>query len=60
MFKTISLKLKTTVEQEIALSELQSAYSDACNLLVPIVVESRCWNRVSLHKLSYSNLRGRC
>ncbi len=57
MLKTISLKLKTTDEQALALSVLQSAYSDACNRLVPIVVENRCWNRVALHNFAYSGLR---
>ena len=57
MLKTISLKLRTTLEQTLALNELQSAYSDACNRLVPVVVENRCWNRVALHKLAYSDLR---
>jgi putative transposase len=36
---------------------LQSAYADACNRLVPTVVEHRCWNRVALHQLSYARLR---
>ncbi len=57
MLKTVSLKLRTTVEQSLALTELQSAYSSACNRLVPIVIENRCWNRVALHKLTYSDLR---
>ena len=59
MLKTVSLKLKSTDEQALALSELQSAYSNACNRLVPIVVENRCWNRVALHNLVYSDLRGK-
>jgi len=57
MLKTNSLKLKTTAEQAQGLSELQAAYSDACNQLVPFVVENRCWNRVALHNLAYSYLR---
>jgi IS605 OrfB family transposase len=57
MLKTVSLKLRTNFEQAKALSELQSAYSGACNLLVPIVVETRCWNRVALHNRAYSDLR---
>lgn len=57
MLKTIILKLKATDEQALALSVLQSAYSDACNRLVPIVVENRCWNRVALHNFAYSGLR---
>jgi len=57
MLKTVSLKLRTTTEQSEALSELRSAYSGACNSLVPIVIEKRCWNRIALHNLVYSNLR---
>ena len=58
MLKTISLKLRTTPEQSVALSELRTAYSAACNSLVPIVVANRCWNRVALHNLAYADLRG--
>jgi IS605 OrfB family transposase len=36
---------------------LQSAYADACNRLVPMVMEHRCWNRVALHHLTYARLR---
>jgi IS605 OrfB family transposase len=36
---------------------LQSAYADACNRLVPMVMEHRCWNRVALHPLTYARLR---
>jgi len=57
MLKTISLKLRTTTEQSQYLFELQTAYSVACNRLVPVVVETRCWNRVALHNLTYFDLR---
>ena len=57
MLKTVSLKLKATAEQAQGLLELQVAYSSACNQLVPVVVENRCWNRVALHNLVYSDLR---
>jgi len=39
------------------LAALQAAYADACNRLVPTVVEHRCWNRVALHHLAYARLR---
>ena len=57
MLRTVSIKLDTTVDQSTALLALQAAYVDACNTLVPVVVENRCWNRVALHKLSYYDIR---
>jgi len=57
MFKTISLKLNLDPAQAESLRLVQSAYADACNALVPIVVNNRCWNRFSLHNLSYNQLR---
>jgi hypothetical protein len=36
---------------------LQSADADACNLLVAIVVETRCWMRYGLHTLAYGHFR---
>ena len=57
MQRTISIKLDTIQEQEIKLSKLQDAFLNACNQLVPEVVEHRCWNRVALHNLTYSKIR---
>ncbi len=57
MLRTVSIKLDTTTEQSESLLALQAAYADACNALVPVVVENRCWNRVALHKLSYYDIR---
>lgn len=57
MQRTASLKLDTTTEQSRQLTALQAAYTDACNRLVPVVVDHRCWNRVALHQLTYSRLR---
>src|SRR5262249_45558600 len=57
MQRTASIKLNTTTEQAGQLTALQVAYADACNQLVPAVVENRCWNRVALHQLTYSRLR---
>jgi len=57
MLRTVSIKLDTTPAQSEALRALQTAYADACNRLVPAVVENRCWNRVALHKLSYYDIR---
>jgi IS605 OrfB family transposase len=57
MIRTASIKLDTTSDQAAALVALQAAYADACNRIVPPVVEHRCWNRVALHRLVYSTLR---
>jgi IS605 OrfB family transposase len=57
MQRTVSLKLKPTLAQREKLSLVQSAYSNACNLIVPTVVEHRCWNRVTLHHLVYYPVR---
>ena len=57
MLRTVSVQLNVDSEQAAALMALQSAYADACNRLVPTVVEHRCWNRVALHNLAYDRLR---
>jgi predicted transposase len=51
MQRTISIRLKTTKEQEAKLLSLQKAYHNACNDLIPYVIEHRCWNRVALHNI---------
>lgn len=57
MKRTISLKLDLSEEQKQALLETQVAFSTACNEIVPFVVENRCWNRVTLHHISYYKVR---
>ena len=57
MRRTVSILLETTTSNATALTSLQSAYADACNSLVPMVVEYRCWNRVALHQRVYRLLR---
>jgi putative transposase len=57
MMRTASIRLDVTPEEAKALLALQTAYADACNRLVPVVQEHRCWNRVALHKQVYSRLR---
>lgn len=44
-------------EQSQALFELQAEFSKACNQIVPVAVEHRCWNRVALHHLVYYPVR---
>ncbi|ATX81798.1 transposase, IS605 OrfB family, central region [Mariprofundus ferrinatatus] len=57
MMRTASIKLDVTAEQSASLRDLQSAYVDACNKLVPVASDHRCWNRVALHALAYTLLR---
>lgn len=57
MKRTISLKLLTSPEQTKALNALQAAFNQACNRIVPIAQEQRCWNRVALHHLTYYAVR---
>jgi putative transposase len=57
MLRTTSIRLNVGPDQAAALAALQAAYADACNRLVPTVVEHRCWNRVALHHLAYARLR---
>lgn len=53
MRRTISIKLLPTPAQAVALSELRAEFAAACNHIVPLAVENRCWNRVALHHLAY-------
>lgn len=53
----INIALNTTPEQASRLKALQQAFSAVCNALAPVVRESRCWNRVALHHMTYRTLR---
>jgi putative transposase len=57
VLRTASIRLNVTCAEAAALHALRTAYADACNRLVPIVREHRCWNRVGLHNHAYSRLR---
>ena len=57
MKRTISIKLKTTRDQVLQLETLRDSFLGACNAIVPFAVEHRCWNRVALHNLAYSQIR---
>lgn len=39
--------------------DLQMAFAEVCNALAPVVQRTRCWNRVTLHHLTYKGLRER-
>lgn len=55
----LSISLNTSAEQAERLQALQTAFAEVCNALVPVVQQTRCWNRVTLHHLAYHDLRGR-
>jgi len=54
---TIHIPLNTTPDQVRRLQELQGAFAQVCNALGPVVRDTRCWNRVTLHHLAYRTLR---
>jgi hypothetical protein len=47
--RTASIVIEADAAAFSALVDVQAAYTAACNLVVPIVIENRCWNRVALH-----------
>ena len=59
MNSLLRITLNTSPEQAARLQELQTAFAEVCNALVPVVREKRCWNRVTLHHLTYHALRER-
>ncbi len=57
MNKKLRIRLQTSEEQKARLQALQQLFARACNALAPMVRETRCWNRVALHHMSYKGLR---
>ena len=57
MNSVLQLTLNTTPEQVQRLRELQQAFAQVCNVLAPIARDTRCWNRVALHHMTYRSLR---
>jgi hypothetical protein len=53
----LRIPLNTTPEQLARLQALQVAFARVCNALVPTVQQTRVWNRVALHHLTYRSLR---
>lgn len=53
----LRIPLNGSPEQITSLRELQQAFARVCNALSPLVQQSRCWNRVTLHHLFYKQLR---
>jgi len=57
MNSLLRIPLNGTPEQINSLRTLQEAFASVCNALAPLVQQSRCWNRVTLHHLSYKQMR---
>lgn len=55
----VRITLTPTPEQVQRLLALQGAFAQVCNALAPVVQQSRCWNRVALHHMTYKSLRER-
>ena len=55
----LRIPLNTTAEQLARLLALQTAFSQVCNALAPVVQQTKVWNRVALHHLMYRTLRER-
>ena len=55
--RILRLRLAPSPEQHTRLRELQVAFARLCNALAPVVRDTRCWNRVALHHMTYKGLR---
>ena len=57
MNSTLRIPLTTNAVQYARLSQLQSAFARVCNAIAPTVQQTKVWNRVALHHLTYRSLR---
>jgi hypothetical protein len=57
MNSALRVTLNASPEQAQRLVDLQAAFAKVCNALAPVVQQTRCWNRVTLHHLAYKSLR---
>jgi hypothetical protein len=57
MNSVLRIPLNGSPEQLARLGALQQAFAQVCNALAPLVQQTRCWNRVTLHHLAYKQLR---
>jgi len=55
----LRIPLNTEPTQQARLQALQVAFAQVCNALAPTVQQTRVWNRVALHHLTYHKLRER-
>jgi hypothetical protein len=56
-YTEVCVGLNASPEQQERLLNLQKAFAEVCNALAPVVQRTRCWNRVTLHHLTYHVLR---
>lgn len=54
---TLSIPLETSPDQVLRLQALQRGFAQVCNALAGVVQQTRVWNRVALHHLTYRRLR---
>lgn len=59
MNSVVRVQLTPSPEQHARLVGLQAAFAEVCNALAPVVKETRVWNRVALHHLTYKSIRER-
>ena len=59
MKNVLRIPLNTTPEQLDRLLALQRVFAQVCNVLAPVVAQTRVWNRVALHHLMYRTVRER-
>lgn len=57
MNSLLRIPLNGNLHQLDSLRTLQNVFAKVCNELAPLVQQSRCWNRVTLHHLFYKQLR---
>ena len=57
MNSVLRIPLQANPEQVLRLQALQVGFARVCNALAPLVRQTRVWNRVALHHLSYRQLR---
>lgn len=53
----LRIELNATPEQVERLHALQVGFAKVCNAIAPVVQQTRVWNRVALHHLTYRQLR---
>ena len=59
MNSPLCVSLHASPEQIVRLKALQASFAEVCNALAPLVQQTRCWQRVTLHHLAYRDLRTR-
>lgn len=57
MNSLLRIPLNGSPQQLDSLRSLQKAFAQVCNAVSPLVLQTRCWNRVTLHHLAYKLLR---